>query len=723
MLDDDAFGGSAVAGRDGLEQSGVIVERDLEQLAPRLPHVGELRHLEGHGRADRLHDVAGQFVAGQAGDADVKLGVEREELVAIVESDGLFVEQVAQRGDVGLGVRLGGAAHGPALEHVAELQEVIGREVTEREVQAHQPRQRLTRGRRDDGAAGRAGTGPRLDNAHGVEHAQRFAQRGPADVELITEVALVGQPIAGPQLAGDDQFFKLREHLLERPLLVHRRKQLLVAHGTTLRVVGAMLAALVFAACGSTVRGSAAASRSSDGLSASTAAPTNATTAVTQTSAAVVAAHAGATRTAVTTPGAVASHGGIPTTGKGWDAKYVYVGVTTQKDAQSVYKTAGFDGVNPGDTGAQAQAVADDINRRGGILGRQIKLVLRDLPTLSTATNADSAANSSCTYFAEDHPVVAVVSMLSVLDVPSWRACMAKAHIMLLSAASHPVDDTEAHDLAPYFVQLLGLSWDALAPPFIGVLNQQHYFDGWDPHVGRPSPAAKPKVGILVVDTPGGARQATAIKKALAAAGYTDSLTYAYQFPGNQIQPAILYFNGNGVTHVISTDIELLAFQQNAESQHYRPRYGVNTFNAPQNNLESFAIGGQNGGAVGAGWSPAFDVSAANDPGPSATPGKSACAAIMATGKVQNSGRLAEAFSYAECDGMLLIAQGAAAGGGLAGANIFDGLMRTGATFRPSLTFSSALTAGRSFVPQTIRALAWVDGCSCFKYAAGEARL
>lgn len=191
-------------------------------------------------------------------------------------------------------------------------------------------------------------------------------------------------------------------------------------------------------------------------------------------------------------------------------------------------------------------------------------------------------------------------------------------------------------------------------------------------------------------------------------------VTYAYEAPGDEIAPAVLYFEQHGVTNVISDDIELSTFQTAALEQHYIPRYGISTYNDPATNLAKVAPAAEQVGDAGVGWAPTYDVAAAQDPG--STAGEAACLSIMSAGGVTNSDRLAVAFGLGLCDGMLLTAKGASAGGGFTAHAINSGIYRIAPTYSPAFSFATGLVPGRAFVPGAVRDLAWNQGCSCFRY-------
>jgi hypothetical protein len=411
----------------------------------------------------------------------------------------------------------------------------------------------------------------------------------------------------------------------------------------------------------------------------------------------------------------------IPVTGPGWDAKHVYIGVTTQKDSQAVFGSLGYKGVEPGDTQAQAQTMANQINSRGGILGRQVTLVFHDESTIATAENPDAAAQVACTAFTQDHRVIAVINIVTEMDGSTWRSCLAHAHVALFSASLAAVDDHEAQSLAPDFYQLDAVTWNVLAPVLVSQLQAEGWFGGWNTHTHAPGPLPA-KVGILVDSTPVGTRIGTIIDQALTAAGHPGAVTFQYNLPGNNIQPAVLYFAGHGVTHIISSDIELFAFQNSATGNQYYPRFALTTYNAPYNNLELHSPANANDGAMGLGWAPYLDVSDANDPG-AVSSGRQQCLATMAAGGQHFSGeRLAGAFASAICDAFRLIALGAP-GNGFAAGPLYQGIMRAAPGLSASIGFGNALSPAKLFVPGAARTLSYSQGCSCMRYGTGEAPL
>ncbi|HUR50563.1 MAG TPA: ABC transporter substrate-binding protein, partial [Mycobacteriales bacterium] len=428
----------------------------------------------------------------------------------------------------------------------------------------------------------------------------------------------------------------------------------------------------------------------------------------------------GTASTGTTGAGAAGTTGaapGIAEKGRGWDARTVSIGVVTQKDAQRAFETVGVKGLNTGDQEAAAKAVAAELNRHGGLLGRRVTLVFRDQGTVATAQNPTSAGEQACTFFTQDHPVIAVLNPVTLLDVPSFRSCMAKARVPLLSLSVQGIDAKALTDLAPYYYSGVAPAWDALAPVLVQQLQGMGYFTGWNPRTGTAGPNPV-RTGLLIPDDVVGHRIVAILTSRLAQAGQKDPVTFFYSTAdvANAMPPAVLQFSGNGVTHVLTVNADLLPFQLSASSQGYRPRYGVTSYGAPQAELESNSPRGQNNGAMGVGWSPSLDVSDGNDPGVTGRGERDCLALQKRAGQSFGGKRLAEAVAFAFCDGMQLVGRAAQLGGGFTAPQLYQGVLRAASTFSPAISFASALGPNRLFVPGGVRRLAFGQDCSCFRY-------
>lgn len=406
----------------------------------------------------------------------------------------------------------------------------------------------------------------------------------------------------------------------------------------------------------------------------------------------------------------------LPTQGRGWDRTHVYVGVTTEKDVNAAASGLGIRSLDAGDQEGQARAAVAALNRAGGLFGRTVVPVFRDHATSALSADPDTAGGATCTYFTQDRPVVAVLNPVSLLDRPSFRACFAQHRLPLMSISVQAIDAKVLADLGGWVYASVVPTYDVLAPLLVSRLQAQGYFTAWDAAAGGPSTTAPVKVGVLVYDDEVGARVLRLVTQALAAAGHAPAATFRY-LRSNDLSSAVLQFRQAGVTHVLGTDAKTLYFLIQAESQAYRPRYGVSSYLAPQAFLESTAPARQLVGAVGIGFSPSLDVSEAQDPGDT-NPGEWVCRRDMRAGGQDFTGkRFAEAVGFAFCDGFQLVARAAVAGGGLSGAALSSGVAAVGPGFPTAFAFRSALSASQRALPGAARDLRYDAACSCFRYA------
>ena len=412
----------------------------------------------------------------------------------------------------------------------------------------------------------------------------------------------------------------------------------------------------------------------------------------------------------------------IPSTGPGWDTKFVYIGVNTQKDVATAAQSVGANGLDAGDQEGQANAVVQYLNAHGGIFGRQVKAVFHDQSTVAAASDPDKVGNASCSYFTQDRRVIAVLNPVTLIDVDSFRSCLAKQKVPLFSASVAGLSQASASRFAPNFYQSVATTWDALAPVLVRQLKAMQYFDtAWNTSSGTSVPG-KAKVGILTPDTPDGVRTGQILDSALASVGSKAVNTFRFSTNNNNadMSSAVLQFRSSGVDHVIGTESSLVAFQLQAQSQGYRPRYGVHTLNAPITFLQANGGPSQNRGDIGVGWAPAFDVDDAHDPG-NTNPGVPLCNSIMkAGGQTYTGKRLARAVAYAFCDGLRLIVEGANAGGGLTGLQIHNGMLKIAPGFNSAFSFAPGLKPGRLTIPGGVRPLAWNSTCDCFQYTSSK---
>lgn len=411
----------------------------------------------------------------------------------------------------------------------------------------------------------------------------------------------------------------------------------------------------------------------------------------------------------------------IPERGRGWDASSIRIGVTTQQDAQAVAEGLGVNTLDTGDQAAVARAVAADLNARGGLFGRKIVIEVFDL---ESAGNDETQGQAACENFTQDKPVVAVYAMAAKGDVPSFRACLAKAKIPVFAGGVQAFDNKIFRDLDSYYHLMTFPSWNRFARPFLQRLVAQGYYTGWDTARGAPGPNPV-KTGALCPDTSVGRRVGSLIAAASRSVGKPLSFQAYYAPDGTDISGLVLRFRSDGITHVLFCDAPLLVFAQQAESQRYRPRYGISSFNVPIVFLQGLAPNAQLAGSLGVGFAPTLDVDAQRDPGKAGPAGEAACRAVgeRAGIRYERGKRLAQGILYDTCDVLALIVEAAKAAGSLTGTGIRDGVGVAGPKLVSAYTYASGLSATQRAHPAAIRDLAFATSCNCYGYRGGLVRL
>jgi hypothetical protein len=413
-------------------------------------------------------------------------------------------------------------------------------------------------------------------------------------------------------------------------------------------------------------------------------------------------------------PGVATAAPELPATGPGWTRTTIYIGVMTQQDVQQVASSLGVNSVDSGDQKADVEAMIAEVNAHGGVLGRQLKAEIFDI---STAGDSESQGQAACAHFTQDTRVVATYAMALVGDTPSFRACMAKAKVPVLAGGGQAFDDQVFNELQGYYNLMPFPSWTRFAPAFADRLLAQKFFSGWDARLGAPG-TAPTKVGFLCPDTPIGHRVGALVRAEQKRVGHPLVDETYYSTTNADVSGYVLRFQADGITHVLFCDLGLFVFAEQAETQHYRPRYGVSTFNTPVLFLQGIVPDAQLAGAVGVGFIPSLDVDDAHDPGPAAMPAAAQCRAVAAKHGVSYSAgrRFARAVLYDTCDIINVIASAAQTAQALDGPALRAGIGVVGSRLRSATSFVSGLSTTVHAMPAATRDLAFVDACTCFQY-------
>lgn len=400
-----------------------------------------------------------------------------------------------------------------------------------------------------------------------------------------------------------------------------------------------------------------------------------------------------------------------PVSGRGFTAKEIFLGFGTQDDVNGMAQNAGFGaGVTFGDTKAQVQAVLDYVNARGGILGRKAVPVFKDV---SSAESAGVAGQAACTAWTQDRQVFAVLNPVVKQSNDTLYQCLKKARTPLLRFASGNTDAADYQTYEQYAPA--NASGARFAPALVRRLVAQKYFSGWDTEAGGPGSAGV-KVGLVLL--PKHKALQPLLLAELRAAGHAAVETFVAgeSYSAADYQSAVLRFSNSDVTHVLSASSDILYFMTQAESQSYRPRYALTTWNQPGALLQIAAPARQLAGSLGVGYVPALDVDGANDPG-DVSPATTLCRSLMEGAGQETSVRLTFLVMLAECEMVFLLKQVMSLEGSLTNEALRAGIDALGTRHASAMTFQTRLATGQHDGAAKTRDLAYVSACSCFRYA------
>jgi ABC-type branched-subunit amino acid transport system substrate-binding protein len=389
----------------------------------------------------------------------------------------------------------------------------------------------------------------------------------------------------------------------------------------------------------------------------------------------------------------------------------VRLGFFISDDASQVYKTLGISGASHSRKESEAiwQAVIDQVNVRGGLAG------LRIVPSYffidsESGTNA-TRSQAACEQFAVDEKVFAVV--IDGASDLSMASCLAEHRIPAIDVGqtSYPYDDEDLQALAPYLYLPGRLSMGRF-DTYVDTLAAQGFF------------AKSSKVGLLRFDLPDQRRTRDAvIVPALRRHGLALTTDVAFtpvegtsDLPqaANEASAAVLKMRTAGVDRVLFLGSGLslpFVFPTVAESQGYRPHYGITSDDGPDF-MATNAPAQQMTGAMAVGWEPQYDVPN-SDAVLKANAVWRGCAQVMRkAGFTPRDGR--------RCTAIYFLEQALAGTRSVTVEALRDGVGSIGARPYSTQTYATLLRPGRFDGVSAVRALRFVAGCTCFRYATGN---
>lgn len=388
--------------------------------------------------------------------------------------------------------------------------------------------------------------------------------------------------------------------------------------------------------------------------------------------------------------------------------KPLRVGIVVLSDVNSAINALGIN-ASVGDQEQQAKIMAAWLNANGGVAGRKVELVVRRTTTAEAETNLDSWGQGNCTYFTEDQPVQWVWEY-NYYETP-FLPCLVKHGVgMVDRSITGPGDQTFAQD-RDFLYDPSGANLTRSARTLGGALADSGFL------------SSQTKIGYFHSDSAGAMRAASVgMHPALASRGLRVDAEATFPANGDASQgqnaatSAVLKFKAEGITRVLLTGTgSLTYFAIAAESQGYRPRYGISTDLSP--NGTSYIVPQQQlNGAAGAGWQPGYDVGLNHEDRPVSTR-ETLCRKLMKSGGVDMSSETTAVIALNICDSAMFLKAAADAAHSAVPTDVAAAVAARPVLFTSAVTFASDLARGHDGASE-YRMFAWQSGCTCFQYTS-----
>ena len=392
--------------------------------------------------------------------------------------------------------------------------------------------------------------------------------------------------------------------------------------------------------------------------------------------------------------------------GAGVTVDSIKLGFIVVSNNDKLLSNYGVQGGAIGDTKDQVNAVVNDLNARGGILGRKI---VPDIQVWDASGDAEAQHNQFCAHFTQDAKVFAVFSPWN--PPASFPACVAKAKTLFINESLEQQDNETFKELSPYLVSgLFSSSRGAVA--MARALHSQGFF----------SPGSQ--LGIVYGNNPMFKRvNENYFKPTLASLGVTPF----DEFPASsaaQAQSAAQRFKDKGVTHVAFVTARggpPLFFMNFAQSQTYFPKYGLASPDSPAF-LAQAAPYTQLQGAMAAGWAPGLDV--LDSEGPPYSAAERRCFDVHAkAGTNYPSRNEGGTPALMFCDMIWLFEEVAIKAGKTLNTGTWSEALATlGTSHQTTITFGTNFGPGIRDGAYQYRPMAYDDSpsCRCFRYTGPE---
>jgi hypothetical protein len=370
------------------------------------------------------------------------------------------------------------------------------------------------------------------------------------------------------------------------------------------------------------------------------------------------------------------------------------------------------------------EVLVDDLNARGGLLGRQVEPVFAAIDVTSTQP-VESQEQAACATFTEDHRVALAIG----LGFETFVTCMGRRGVSVITGDPQDFNTDGFFGRYPHFLAASAASMDRSMVAMLQVLPDAFFVERWDNGSGGCVATTAPRFGVFAVDSPDlRAAFDGAVLPGLRARGIDDVETFWVAVAGSAgeqvsavasgAQSAVLRFASECVDHVLFLDNATLAafFMVVADSQSYHPRYALTTHSGPQLIVPNLSDPQrQLHGMLGLGWSPHVDV--APDTFDPATKAMTAsCIERLEAGNVTIEDDTQRYFAAWMCSSIAGLEAAAASAGDVTSAAVLTAVDR-GIRFDAPATFASAWGQQVHDAAAIGRTLGWDDDCGCIRYS------
>jgi ABC-type branched-subunit amino acid transport system substrate-binding protein len=266
----------------------------------------------------------------------------------------------------------------------------------------------------------------------------------------------------------------------------------------------------------------------------------------------------------------------------------VSVGFIVIKGYEAVGAALALQGEPPSGAQVKWQALVDDANARGGLLGHPIRPVYITHDA-SSSDSLPAQEEAQCAKLTQDNHVIA--AFINVLHTSTLLGCLQRAGVITFVVPGHSEDDEGIYDRYPRLRGVAHLNLTRLASTLVDGLWRQGFF------------TRGARIGLVTWDDPAFARAVKVFKGALASHGL-QLTAEAATAPSRDLSDsgqsgadnsnAVLKFNTERVDHVIflgGGGAPAVFFFKAAESQGYYPQYGLSTNDNPTSQLAQVAPG------------------------------------------------------------------------------------------------------------------------------------